>query len=444
VTFQAMNFIKKNDTINRVKSRADLSHCYYKSGDSNKAKSMQYEAVRLAETTTDTLLMGIMYGRLSIYFAQLGQGDSALWAVQKSLYYHTAKKNADPLAWTYLRFGTAYKVLNDFTQALNYSQKALYIFDSLQNKNWRIQSINQMANCYQAMGDRQNARKYYAKALNILDSIEQTEVKMQIYDSLTVLSFQERNDVEGLRQLRETKAYAKTQFSKERQQIVENMNIRYETAQRKEQINSLNQDKKSLQLQLFAGFLFFVLALGFSTSLSYRNRQRQVLISKENELLIANEQATQLELTANQQQLDAFTANILSKNQLISDLEARISALSAPIETPIDNADDDDDVDENREKLANMKILTDSDWKLYLKYFTQVHKDFKARVDRDLSDLSAAELRLFVLLKQGFDSKDMADVLGISMAGIKKSRHRLRKRLNLTEEDNLEAFVHAF
>jgi hypothetical protein len=38
----------------------------------------------------------------------------------------------------------------------------------------------------------------------------------------------------------------------------------------------------------------------------------------------------------------------------------------------------------------------------------------------------------------------MADVLGISMAGIKKSRYRLRKKLNLIEEDNLEAFVRAF
>jgi DNA-binding NarL/FixJ family response regulator len=49
-----------------------------------------------------------------------------------------------------------------------------------------------------------------------------------------------------------------------------------------------------------------------------------------------------------------------------------------------------------------------------------------------------------MLLKQGFDSKDMADVLGISWVGIKKSRYRLRKKLNLSEEDNLEAFVQAF
>jgi DNA-binding CsgD family transcriptional regulator len=66
------------------------------------------------------------------------------------------------------------------------------------------------------------------------------------------------------------------------------------------------------------------------------------------------------------------------------------------------------------------------------------------RVEQELPDLTAGELRLFLLLKQGFNSKDMADVLGISIAGIKKSRYRLRKKLNLSEEDNLEAYVEAF
>ncbi len=447
VTLKMRQFVRKGDIFNQVRSLAELSLCYSKSGDNEQAKTIQCEALRLAKNHTDTLLISSVYDRLSAYLAQLGQGDSALWAVQKSLELATIKKNTDRLGIHYLRFGGAYKVLNDFTQALNYSQKALYIFDSLQHKDFRLTSIKQIADCYQVMGDKQNARKYYTKALNILDSIKKTETRMQIYDSLTVLSFQERNNMEGLRQLRESKAFAKKQFSKERQQIVENMNARYEAAQRKEQINSLNHDKKALQLQLLIGLLCLISALGFSGWFLYRNRQRQTLISKENELLIAKEQATQVELTTNQQQLDAFTANILSKNQLISDLEARISALSVPTNTPLINDNDansEEENEENREKLANMKILTDADWKLYLTYFTQVHKDFMARVERDLPDLSAAELRLFMLLKQGFGSKDMADVLGISMAGIKKSRHRLRKRLNLSEEDNLEAFVQAF
>jgi tetratricopeptide (TPR) repeat protein len=459
VTLQNMNFIRINDTMNRVRGLSALARCYDKSGDTEKAKCIQYEALRLAETTNDTFLIGDIAEGLSPYLAQLGQGDSALWAIKKNLNLANANEDMQRLDITYLYAGLAYKVLNDFTQALGYSQKAFYLSDSMQDKGYKLMGIKQIADCYLLMGDGPNAHKYYAKALNFLDSIENTEVKMQIYDSLTVLSFRERNDVEGLRQLRASKAYAKKQFSKERQQIVENMNIRYETAQRKEQINDLNQDKKTLQLQLLIGVLFFVSALGFSTSFIYRNRQRQILISKENELLMAKEQATQLELIRNKQQLDAFTANILAKNQLISDLEARISALSETSETRVNvdnntaqnaadnNTGDNNDADnheENREKLANMKILTDSDWKLYLTYFTQVHKDFMARVDRDLQDLSAAELRLFMLLKQGFDSKNMADVLGISMAGIKKSRHRLRKRLNLSEEDNLEAFVQAF
>lgn len=446
-TFQTMNYIKDNDVVNRVRMLSELSLCYYKSGDTEKAKTIHYKALELAKTTPDTSLIASTYDKLSIYFIELQQGDSALWAVQKSLYWYKTKNNTDRLGVNYFHLGGAYKILKDFPQALAYSQSALFMFDSLQSKGLSASAMNQIANCYQAMGHWQNAKKYYTKTLNHLDSFKRADIKMRVYDSLTVLSFQERSDVAGLKALRTSKAYQKQQFSTERQQIVENMNVRYETALRQEQINSLSKDKTALQLQLFTGLLLFVSVLGFSGWFIHRNRQRAALITKENELLIAKEKAAQLELRANQQQLDAFTANILSKNQIISDLEARISALSGPTDTPPINdndADTDDDNEENREKLANMKILTDGDWKLYLTYFTQVHKDFMARVDRDLPDLSAAELRLFMLLKQGFDSKNMADVLGISMAGIKKSRHRLRKRLNLNEEDNLEAFVQAF
>jgi tetratricopeptide (TPR) repeat protein/DNA-binding CsgD family transcriptional regulator len=438
-TFQTMNYIKDNDVVNRVRMLSELSLCYYKSGDTEKAKTIHYKALELAKTTPDTLLIATTYDKLSIYFIELQQGDSALWAVQKSLYWYKTKNNTDRLGVNYFHLGGAYKILKDFPQALAYSQSALFMFDSLQSKGLSASAMNQIANCYQAMGDWQNAKKYYAKTLNHLDSFKRADIKMRVYDSLTVLSFQERNDIAGLNALRTSKAYQKQQFSTERQQIVENMNVRYETALRQEQIHSLNQDKKALQLQLLIGLLLFVAVLSFGAWLVHRNRQRQIFITKENELLVTKEKAAQLELRANQQQLDAFTANILSKNQLISDLEARVSKLSAPVEMPI-NEDD----EQNREILANMKILTDGDWKTYLQYFTQVHRDFMTRVGRDLSDLSAAELRLFLLLKQGFDSKDMADVLGISMAGIKKSRYRLRKKLNLIEEDNLEAFVRAF
>jgi tetratricopeptide (TPR) repeat protein/DNA-binding CsgD family transcriptional regulator len=439
VTFQMMNYIKDDVIVYRAKNLYELSFCYYKSGDTEKAKTIGFEALALAKTTPDTLLISGIYDGLSNYFIELQQGDSALWAVQNGLYWAETKNSTDRLGWRHLNLGGAYKILKDFPKALAYSQSAFVIFDSLQNKGFSTSAMNQIANCYQAMGDWQNAKKYYAKTLNHLDSFKKTNIKIRIYDSLTVLAFQERNDIAGLNTLRTSKAYHKKQFSTERQQIVENMNVRYETALRQEQINSLNKDNKTLQLQLLIGFLLFGSALGFSGWFVHQNRQRAALVVKENELLVAKEQATQLELIANRQQLDAFTANILSKNQLISDLEANVSELSLPIKTPIDEDDE-----ENREILANMKILTDSDWKTYLKYFTQVHKDFMTRINRDLSELSAAELRLFVLLKQGFNTKDMADVLGISIAGIKKSRHRLRKKLNLTEEDNLETFVQGF
>ncbi|MEJ7684517.1 MAG: hypothetical protein WKG06_43050 [Segetibacter sp.] len=56
-------------------------------------------------------------------------------------------------------------------------------------------------------------------------------------------------------------------------------------------------------------------------------------------------------------------------------------------------------------------------------------------------DLSPAELRLLILTKLNLSAREMANMLGISIDAIRKSRYRLRKKLNLEEESNLEELI---
>jgi tetratricopeptide (TPR) repeat protein/DNA-binding CsgD family transcriptional regulator len=439
VMLNSLSYVKADDFSGRADYLNELAYCYGKSKNTEKAKMIEYEAIHFSEKARDTPQTAQIYSNMATYFVNLKQGDSALWATQKSSELFAAQKRTDGLPYTYSSFGGAYRLLGNHEKALEYSNAALRIFDSLQQHVYVALSTAQIGNCFQTHGDWQLARNNYEKAIQILDSFPNPSIKSRVYDSLTVLAFQERGDWTGLQILRDNKHYQQNQFTTERQQIVENMNVRYETAQRNEQIKTLDFDNKALKLQLLLGALSLLAILGIVGFIIFRNRQQKAILEKENELLAAKEKATKVELTANQQQLATFTGNILSKNQLISDLEVQISQLTLQ-EAPLPSDDD----EFNRERLANMKILTDDDWRAYQKHFSAVHKDFMRRAEQDLSDLTAGELRLFMLLRQGFDSKDMADVLGISLSGIKKSRHRLRKKLNLSEEENLEAFVQAF
>jgi DNA-binding CsgD family transcriptional regulator len=44
-------------------------------------------------------------------------------------------------------------------------------------------------------------------------------------------------------------------------------------------------------------------------------------------------------------------------------------------------------------------------------------------------------------MKMNLSSKDIADTLNISSDGIKKARYRLRKKLNLSSDEDIQGFL---
>ena len=60
---------------------------------------------------------------------------------------------------------------------------------------------------------------------------------------------------------------------------------------------------------------------------------------------------------------------------------------------------------------------------------------------RSYPNVSNNDLRLMSLLKMNLSSKEIANILNISIEGVKKARYRLRKKLNLSTEESLQELV---
>ena len=83
-------------------------------------------------------------------------------------------------------------------------------------------------------------------------------------------------------------------------------------------------------------------------------------------------------------------------------------------------------------------ILTEDDWNKFKELFEEVYKGFFIRQKEKLPELTQAEIRLLCLTKLKLETKQMGSILGVSFDTIKKSRHRLRKKLGLKEEDSID------
>jgi DNA-binding CsgD family transcriptional regulator len=96
---------------------------------------------------------------------------------------------------------------------------------------------------------------------------------------------------------------------------------------------------------------------------------------------------------------------------------------------------------EDPESLFNSQILTFEDWEMFKHRFEQAYPGYLFRLRKNIPALTSAEERLFLLLKLRFSSQEIADTLGISINGVKKGRQRLRKRLNLQAEEDLDQHI---
>lgn len=155
-------------------------------------------------------------------------------------------------------------------------------------------------------------------------------------------------------------------------------------------------------------------------------RQDKIIFEKE-------KQRIEGDLKNARASLDEYINNVLEKNKLLeqfkSDLEEIKNLKSREIsENRIDRL----------EYLNKTAILTEDDWNKFKELFEQAYKGYFIRLKEKLPDLTQAEIRLICLTKLKVDTKQMSAILGVSSDTVKKSRHRLRKKLGLMEEDSLD------
>lgn len=89
------------------------------------------------------------------------------------------------------------------------------------------------------------------------------------------------------------------------------------------------------------------------------------------------------------------------------------------------------------QQLQRTKLLTEQEWRTFKLSFEQIYPDFLQKINTHSAQFTPAEVRLLTLSKLGLKSPEIAEILGISMDGVKKGRQRLKKKL-LAHSEELE------
>ncbi|MEP6795188.1 MAG: hypothetical protein ABJB16_12735, partial [Saprospiraceae bacterium] len=192
------------------------------------------------------------------------------------------------------------------------------------------------------------------------------------------------------------------------------------------EIKSLNKEKERIKLvrNFIIALIFMMAVVGFMIL----NRQKLSLKVRRQEALEAKRLAEQDAHQA-KEQLQNFTRTLIEKSTLVETLQAQL------IEKEIS-----EEQSQHIAELTGHAILTDEDWDKFKSMFENVYPNFFQSLRKTTEGITVAEQRMSSLIKLKVPAKKAAIILGISPNSVYKTRQRLRHRLGLNTDGELDEY----
>lgn len=167
----------------------------------------------------------------------------------------------------------------------------------------------------------------------------------------------------------------------------------------------------------------------------YRNRHLIKIRLREAKRLSRMNQQLQNQIKEKDAELFSQTSFVIQRNELITQMKDEIEEFYrthnnkalAPLFHKIN-------------MLFNNNLDTEEDWKMFLIKFEEKHTGFFKQLKTLYPQLTANDLKLCACLKLNLDSKAIAALMNISVRAVENSRYRLRKKINIPPNENLNDF----
>jgi DNA-binding CsgD family transcriptional regulator len=159
----------------------------------------------------------------------------------------------------------------------------------------------------------------------------------------------------------------------------------------------------------------------------------------EEEIVRLKNAQLQSEIDFKNQELTSSAMNLIQKNKLLSTIKNSLKSLTNDSLTP-----------EMQAQLNRLVRSIDKDlegvenWSAFAENFDQVHGKFITRLKERFPELTAQEIKFSAYIRMNLNTKEIANLLGISVRGVEIGRYRVRKKLGLSRQDSLSDFLLRF
>nr|WP_253906550.1 triple tyrosine motif-containing protein [Chitinophaga sp. SYP-B3965] len=195
-----------------------------------------------------------------------------------------------------------------------------------------------------------------------------------------------------------------------------------------------------LYICLLAGIIYLVFRWQQKKHLAeqqHLNYLHQLVLDRnEKEIIKLKNEKLETDINFKNRELLTMTINLVQRGEVLTKIKEIISSLMKK-----DTSDDSSPAYRNLLKLIREVEKSNEDWDQFAIHFNNVNIDFFNTLKQAYPDLTANDLKLCAYLRMNLSSKEIAQLLNITLKAVEIARYRLRKKLLLLPDTNLADFL---
>ena len=384
---------------------------------------------QVLEQQADDQMQGIAWMEIGVIHAGAGEVESADDCFHRSLQFFDRAGDQINALRTMVNTANIRRATGEFEQALELMLEVMIHFEELGHTSHLFESLIIIADIYQRTGELDTALVYATRAWSIAQDIDD-----RCFDARALLCVGDIYRTIGhYREAITALTYAVdiATAGKESQleyQIHEVLALTHESAG--DIAAALAHQKKLIELReehLRSNSRRSIEAM----------RARVASELKQGEEYRREAHQLRGEVAEKQRELTGLALSLVQKSEILNELKHQLRELlssahnhsGAMIEPVLKNLVDNKGPEES--------------WQVFEQQFNTVHRDFMKNLAERYPTLTPMELKLCALTKIDLSTKDIANLLFVTVRNVQNHRYRLRKKFGLASEENLTLFLAA-
>ncbi|MBS1537217.1 MAG: LuxR family transcriptional regulator [Bacteroidetes bacterium] len=367
-----------------------LGNVYWFLENYDTAEESYFKSLAILRSMNDVVSEGQLLGNIAAIMSKTHRTKEALAFLFEALAIFEKINNLPLIVETYSNIGSTYLENKEYIKALTYLRDALVLAESAGKSNVMQSILLYISTAYFHTEEYHRSLEFAQQALDISQKREDKRTQYQTLQLTSQIWEVLKNIEKAFYYHKEFTRVKEEYHGIEKQKLMAEMQIRFEVdkAEKEREIYRLKAEKLELDIQL-------------------KNRELTMLalhVAQKNEFIDKMHQKM----------------NFVGKSTEITDTKKQINQFA-------------------EEMRSN--IRGESQWPQFQQKFTQLHPEFMRTLSKKYNSLTPTELKICALLKINLSSKEIANILSVSIHNIEMHRYRIRKKFQLPTEANLASFL---